>query len=145
MSADCHLDEAKAQLEAVGIICIGCGRSESWTAPGYVDAQSITEGTELHKGEEVVLSVSKGQTGLDSSKEAEIPELAGHPYQEAKELAGTSGFYIYQAERVYDDEHSERTGNRPDTAGGRTGQSRDCNRSNGKHGKRNGADAGCSV
>ena len=96
------LEEAKAQLEAVGII-VSVVEIEAWTAPGYVDAQSITEGTELHKGEEVVLSVSKGQTGLDSSKEAEIPELAGHPYQEAKELAGTSGFYIYQAERVYDD------------------------------------------
>ena len=96
------LDDAKAQLEEMGI-SVTTTEVESWTASGYIDAQNITEGTELHKGEEVILSVSKGQADLDTTQDSQIPNLIEHAYQEAKELAGASGFYIYQSNRIYSD------------------------------------------
>ena len=112
-------EEAEEQLKTLGFVVSIRTSNVSYTAPGYVESQDLDEGNAYHKGQEVILTVSEGRTDWDTGKEAEVPELTGMSYEEAKQTAGKAGFYVYKADRVYSNDQEKGTVMKQDPERGR--------------------------
>ena len=86
------VENAESELMAVNLD-YKTSEQEGDDAPGSVASQSIEAGTEVDGGTVVELVVSTGRN-FDSSLSAEIPDIVGMQYSDAKTLLLEKGLYL---------------------------------------------------
>lgn len=86
------VENAESELMAVNLD-YKTSEQEGDDAPGSVASQSIEAGTEVDGGTVVELVVSTGRN-FDSSLSAEIPDIVGMQYSDAKALLLEKGLYL---------------------------------------------------
>lgn len=94
-------EEAIAILEENGI-SYTLEEIESISAPGTIAAQSIAADEKIAKGDMVVLQVSIGLSGIDTSVEVLMPDISGMTYEEAQETLKELGIYLSKEAEIYD-------------------------------------------
>ncbi len=98
---DKNWEDAVKELEKAGFT-VALKEEASQKAPGTVVSQSQEAETKIKKGSEILLVISLGEEGRDSSVETEMPDVVGMAYQEAEELLGERSLYL-EMEEVYSD------------------------------------------
>ena len=87
-------DEALDKLVALGLT-VEITEEYSAYAEGVVMAQSVESGMEVYRGDQIIVTVSKGaDTYMDTSKKLELPDLLGMTMDEALVVAQRYGFYL---------------------------------------------------
>lgn len=86
------VENAESELMAINLD-YKTSEQEGDDAPGSVSSQSIEAGTEVDGGTVVELVVSTGRN-FDSSLSAEIPDIVGMQYSDAKALLLEKGLYL---------------------------------------------------
>ena len=87
-------DEALDKLVALGLT-VEITEEYSAYAEGVVMAQSVESGMEVYRGDQIIVTVSKGaDTYMDTSKKLELPDLLGMTMDEALVIAQRYGFYL---------------------------------------------------
>lgn len=95
-------------------------------AEGVVMAQSVGAGEKLYRGDEIVLTVSKGyDTYIDEEREVTIPNLAGMSLEQARKEAQKYGLSLAKSGSRVSGQHAPGTILEQTPAAGRTGHQGD--------------------
>ena len=105
------LEDAKAQLEALGFVCETTEDFDATIAAGCVMKQSVEAGKEAAKGSTIVLTVSKGRDPSKEypAKEVKVINFVGMTYNNAIKSAAKAELVIKVSEKKYSDSVPENT------------------------------------
>lgn len=105
------LEDAKAQLEALGFTCETTEDFDAAIAVGCVMKQSVDAGNEAAKGSVITLTVSKGRDPSKEypAKEVKVINFVGLNYKDAVKSAAKSELIIKVSEKKYSDSVPENT------------------------------------
>lgn len=87
-------DEAEEVLKTLGFTDVEFVEAESGVEAGAIVSQNIEAGKEAKAGDKIVITVSGGLTGVDSSVSVKVPTLTGMTFEEAAEKATKSKLYV---------------------------------------------------
>ena len=105
------LEDAKAQLEALGFVCETTEDFDATIAAGCVMKQSVEAGKEVAKGSTITLTVSKGRDPSKEypAKEVKVINFVGMTYNDAIKSAAKAELVIKVSEKKYSDSVPENT------------------------------------
>lgn len=97
------LEEAKAQLEALGFVCETAEDFDATIAAGCVMKQSVEAAQEIAKGSTITLTVSKGRAPSEQEpvKEVAVIDFVGMSYTEAVKSAAKAGLAVKVSAKTY--------------------------------------------
>lgn len=105
------LEDAKAQLEALGFVCETTEDFDATIAAECVMKQSVEAGKEAAKGSTIILTISKGRDPSKeySAKEVKVINFVGMSYNDAIKSAAKAELVIKVSEKKYSDSVPENT------------------------------------
>jgi len=98
-----EIEEAKAQLEAIGFKVVSEEQYDDTIAEGYIISQSIAPNEKVDDGSEITLTVSKGRDPSKKVEEKEVtlPNFIGMKYTDVIKEAQKLGLTVKVTERRY--------------------------------------------
>ena len=88
-------EDAASQIADFGINDVFYIDEESAIAKGRICSQSITEGTEVGKGDKLTLGVSKGMPGYSENNMTKVLDFVSRSWSESVDAAAAGHVYVY--------------------------------------------------